>query len=119
MDPNMKKTFDGPESGEGSVYHWTGNDKVGEGTMTIVESKKNDHIKIKLEFLKPFQATNTTTFTFQESEKQTLVTWTMTGKNNFMSKLMQLFTTMDKMVGNDFQNGLEGLKVLTQPGYKR
>ncbi len=115
----MKKTFDGPESGEGSVYHWTGNDKVGEGTMTIVESKKNDHIKIKLEFLKPFQATNTTTFTFQESEKQTLVTWTMTGKNNFMSKLMQLFTTMDKMVGNDFQNGLEGLKVLTQPGYKR
>ncbi len=119
MDPAMKKTFEGPESGEGAVYHWEGNDKVGEGTMTIVESKKNDHIKIKLEFLKPFKATNTATFSFQASDKQTLVTWGMTGKNNFMSKVMQLFTTMDKMVGNDFQNGLEGLKVLTQPGYKR
>jgi hypothetical protein len=119
MDPNMKKTFDGPESGEGAVYHWVGNEKVGEGTMTILESKKNDHVKIKVDFLKPYQASNTVTFTFQVGENQTLVTWGMTGKNNFMSKVMQLFTTMDKMVGNDFQNGLEGLKVLTQPGYKR
>ena len=64
MDTGMKKTFSGAPSGQGSVYAWAGNDKVGEGRMTIEKSDKPSLVSIKLEFLKPFAATNTATFTF-------------------------------------------------------
>src|SRR5579871_5170671 len=65
LDPNMKMTFTGPEAGTGAAYAWTGNNKVGEGRMTIVESRPNELVRIKLEFMKPFAATNASEFTFQ------------------------------------------------------
>ena len=86
MDPDAKSTFDGPTSGVGSKFHWAGNSKVGEGNMTIAESRPNDVIRIDLEFLKPFAAKNLAEFTFKPVGDGTEVTWTMTGKNNFMAK---------------------------------
>src|SRR5262245_1389924 len=58
MDPQMKKTFEGPASGAGAIYAWAGNDKVGEGKMTIEKSLPPSLVAIKLEFFKPFAATN-------------------------------------------------------------
>ena len=62
LDPTMKKTFSGSESGAGAEYAWSGNNKAGEGRMTMLDSKPNEQLSIKLEFLKPFPATNVTTF---------------------------------------------------------
>ena len=39
IDPAMKHSYEGPASGVGAVYHWAGNNEVGEGRMTIVESR--------------------------------------------------------------------------------
>jgi len=78
--------------------------------MTLTESRPSDLIRIKLEFIRPFKATNTTEFTFKPQDGQTLVTWTMTGRNNFMSKAFCLFMNMDKMVGGDFEKGLANMK---------
>src|SRR5262245_58791008 len=64
LDPDLQRTYSGPQSGAGATYHWLGNPKVGEGRMTIVESRPNELVRITLEFLKPFQATNQTEFTF-------------------------------------------------------
>jgi hypothetical protein len=115
MDPNQKRDLSGPESGTGAVLHWTGNDQVGEGRMTITDSRPNELIQIKLEFLKPWQAVNTSDFEFKSnSDKSTEVTWTMTGQRNFFMKLFCLFKNMDKMVGGDFEKGLAKLKVLTE-----
>src|SRR5437762_2863164 len=50
IDPNMKTNFDGPPAGNGAIYGWTGNSDVGEGRMTITDSKPSELIKIKLEF---------------------------------------------------------------------
>lgn len=110
LDPGMKTTYEGPAAGTGAVYSWVGNSKVGEGRMTIADSRPSDLVRIKLEFMKPFAATNTAEFTFQPQGNQTAVTWSMTGKKNFVTKAMGLVMNMDKMVGGQFEQGLAQMK---------
>jgi len=106
LDPIMKQAYEGAPAGTGAIYTWSGNNEVGEGRMTITESRPSDLIRIKLEFFKPFAATNTAEFTFKPEGNQTAVTWSMTGNNNFMAKAVHLFMNMDKMVGGQFEKGL-------------
>lgn len=114
LDPNANVTFGGEPSGKGATFAWSGNDKVGAGRQTIVESHPDELIQIKLEFEKPFKATNTAEFTFQPEGDQTLVTWSMFGKNNFMGKAISLIMDCDKMVGPDFEKGLASLKAIVE-----
>ena len=114
LDPNMKLTYGGAQAGVGATYAWTGNDKVGEGRMTILESHPSDKVVIKLEFLKPFEATNTTAFVIQPEAGGVKVTWDMNGVNNFISKAATLFMDMDKEVGGDFARGLAKLKAVAE-----
>jgi uncharacterized protein YndB with AHSA1/START domain len=114
MDPNMKMTFDGPAAGEGSSQSWTGNAKVGAGKMTITRSEAPSLVLLKLEFFKPFKATNQTEFTFKPEGQGTVVSWTMSGKNNFMAKAIHLVMNMDKVVGPQFEQGLTQLKATAE-----
>ncbi len=114
IDPAAKYTYDGAPTGTGAIFTWVGNNKVGEGTMTLTESRPHDLIRIKLEFRKPFQATNTAEFTFTPEGEQTVVTWSMSGRNNFMLKAMGLFMNMDKMIGADFEKGLATMKSVVE-----
>jgi hypothetical protein len=114
IDPAMQETYGGAPSGLGASYSWTGNSKVGTGRMTLTESRPVELIRIKLEFLKPFAATNTAEFTFKPNGNQTIVTWSMFGKSNFICKLMGLFVSMDKMCGRQFEKGLADLKSATE-----
>lgn len=110
LDPSMSKNFSGAPAGVGSVYDWSGNDKVGTGRMTITAANSAQKVVIKLEFLKPFQATNTATFSLSPEASGTRVNWAMEGRNNFIAKCMGVFMNMDKMVGGDFERGLASLK---------
>src|SRR6266404_5297391 len=65
IDPNCKLTYDGPPAGVGASFAWAGNKEVGEGRMTVMESKPGELVRFKLEFLKPFEATNTAELTFK------------------------------------------------------
>ena len=114
MDPTMKKTFEGAPSGTGSVYSWVGNSKVGAGRMTIEKSDAPALVGLKLEFLKPWKATNDTTFTFVPSDAGTKVTWAMEGEKGFVMKAFGLVMNMDKVVGRDFERGLAALKSLAE-----
>ncbi len=114
LDPNAKNTFSGPSAGVGAGFAWAGNSEVGEGRMTITESKANEAILMKLEFVKPFEAVNTTEFTFKPEGNSTTVTWSMFGKNNFMSKAVDLFIDCDQMVGGQFEKGLADLKTIVE-----
>jgi len=115
-DPAMKKTFEGPSSGPGAVYAWDGNNKVGAGRLTILESKPGELVSMKLQFFRPFAGTNQVNFILVPSETGTQVTWAMDGKNNFMGKAMSLVMNMDKMVGKDFEQGLANLNTVVQGG---
>ena len=114
LDPSAKTTFEGPSAGTGAVFKWAGNKEVGEGSMTITESRPSDLIRIRLEFLKPFAATNTAQFSFNPAGNQTEVTWSMEGRNNFIAKAVCLFMNMDKMVGGQFENGLANMKSIVE-----
>ncbi len=114
LDPDMKRTYSGPSSGPGAVYAWSGNHQVGEGSMTATEVRPNEIIRMKLDFLKPFKASNDVEFSFRSEGAGTSVTWTMSGKNNFVSKAMGLFMNCDKMVGGQFEQGLSKLKSVVE-----
>jgi len=118
LDPAMKKSHEGAPAGVGAAYSWSGNDQVGEGRMTMIESRPNEVIRIKLEFLKPFAATNTAEFSFKADGNQTTVTWSMFGTNNFMAKAFGLFMNMDRLVGGDFEKGLAHLKTVAETAGK-
>jgi hypothetical protein len=114
LDPDAKSIFEGPSAGTGAVMRWAGNKKVGEGSMTITESRPGEMIRIRLEFLKPFKATNTAEFTFNPEDGQTTVIWSMTGTNNLFFKAFGLFMNCDDMVGRDFEKGLAQLKSIAE-----
>ena len=110
IDPAMKQTYEGALAGPGAIYTWSGNNEVGEGRMTITDSRPSDLIRVKLEFFKPFAATNTAEFAFKPEGNQTLVTWSMFGEKNFMAKAVHLVMNMDKMIGGQFEKGLADMK---------
>jgi hypothetical protein len=114
VDPNAKVIFEGPASGVGAVFRWDGNKDIGSGSMTIQESRPSDLIRIRLEFLKPFAAVNTTEFTFTPQGGQTLVTWSMYGKNGFLGKAIGLFMDCEKMVGPMYEKGLASMKGIVE-----
>lgn len=113
-DPAVKKTYEGPPSGEGAVFAWAGNNQVGEGRLTITESHPYDLVRIRLDFIKPFATTNTAEFTFEPEGDQTIVTWSMFGNQPFMGKAISLFMDMDKMIGDNFEKGLANMKNIAE-----
>lgn len=118
IDPSMKQTYEGAPAGPGAVYTWTGNKEVGAGRMTITDSRPSDLIRVKLEFFKPFAATNTAEFTFVPEGNQTRVTWSMFGEKNFMAKAVHLVMSMDKMIGGQFEKGLADMKTAAEGAAK-
>jgi uncharacterized protein YndB with AHSA1/START domain len=110
LDPNQKKTYSGPESGEGAVTAWSGNDQVGKGQMTITESAENERVVIDLEFKEPFESKSVTTFRFEPAgEDDTSVSWAMEGESGLVMKVMGIFTDFDGAIGKDFEKGLAAL----------
>ncbi len=114
LDPALKRSYEGAPAGTGAMYAWVGNHQVGEGRMTVMESRPSELIRIKLDFVKPFRGTNIAEFTFEPRGDQTAVTWTMTGQKNFMAKAIHLFMSMDRMVGGYFEQGLAQMKSLVE-----
>lgn len=114
LDPNAKTMFGGPESGVGASMSWDGNKKIGAGRMTITESRPNELVQFKLEFIRPFVATNTAEFTFKNDGGRTVVSWTMRGRSNFFFKAFGLLMNCDDMAGRDFEKGLASLKELAE-----
>jgi uncharacterized protein YndB with AHSA1/START domain len=113
-DPALKRTYSGAERGKGAVYAWESNKNVGSGRMEILEATAPSKIVIKLDFLKPFEAHNTAEFTMLPQGGATNVVWAMHGPAPFMSKVMQVFMNMDRMIGKDFEAGLANLKAASE-----
>jgi uncharacterized protein YndB with AHSA1/START domain len=109
VDPDLQRTFSGAESGVGAVYEWSGNRKAGQGRMEITAADAPSRIQIALQYLKPFKSSNTTTFELTERDGGTHVTWRMVGPKTLMTRIMGIFSSMDKLVGRDFEKGLTQL----------
>lgn len=114
IDPAVINTHSGAESGVGAAYAWSGNNEVGQGRMEIVESVPSSKIVMKIDFIKPFEGHNTVEFTLVPQGDTTIVTQAMYGASPYISKLMSLFFSLDKMVGTKYEEGLATLKTLAE-----
>lgn len=114
LDPGMQTTFEGPASGVGAKYAWQGNKDVGKGRMAIIESIPASKVGMDLEFIEPFASKARTDIDIEPTATGSKVTWSMHGENNFISKLMSVFVSMDAMIGKDFEEGLANLKQLAE-----
>ena len=112
LDPELKRSYSGAESGVGAQYAWEGNNKVGTGRMEITGAT-DELVEIDLEFLKPFKARNKTVFQVTGNPAGTRVLWTMSGERNL---LMAVAGTLffDKAIGKDFDKGLAKLKAAAE-----
>ena len=113
-DPELKRTYSGAERGKGAIYGWEGNKNVGSGRMEILEANSPSLLKIQLDFLKPFEAHNIAEFTMLPQGNATNLVWVMHGPAPFMSKVMQVFMSFDKMIGKDFETGLARIKSVSE-----
>lgn len=116
LDPNAKFSFEGPAAGKGAVFAWSGNEKIGEGRMTIVESRPDELVDIQLAFTKPFEDTSSSTFALKPEGSQTQVTWHMRGEQNFLQKAFCVLMNGEKMLGGEMEKGLVKLKSVAEAG---
>jgi hypothetical protein len=113
LDPELQRTYSGPDQGAGARYEWKGNRKAGQGNMRITGSTP-EAIDITIDFLKPFKATNTTRFSLNPSGAGTEVLWEMWGEQKGVMALVGKVYSMDKMIGPDFEKGLARLKAVAE-----
>jgi hypothetical protein len=113
-DPGANIVYPGKTRGEGAAYEWDSQGKTGKGRMTVVESQASRKVVMRLEFLRPFVATNTAVFSIASEGPVTHITWSMTGCNGFVHKLFGTIFSMDKTVGGEFAKGLTSLKQLVE-----
>jgi hypothetical protein len=118
-DPAIKTRFEGPRAGRDAAMHWVGNSQVGEGTMTITDSKPAERVGARLDFIRPFPSTAEADFTLTPQSGGTQVTWTINGHHTFIPKAVSLFMNMDKMIGGEFEKGLAELKTIVESDAKK
>ena len=118
LDPKAKITFEGPPSGTGTIMTWAGNNEVGEGKMTLAESRPNELVKINVDIVKPMEGSSTTEFAFKPEGDQTAVTWSMSGPHNFIVKAMCLVMNGKKMMSDMMDKGLANMKSMVEGASK-
>jgi len=129
LDPNAKTHYEGPSAGPGAAFEWSGDKKVGAGRLTIVDSRPSERVELRLDMRKPFAAVNDVTFFLapdgevtqgrwlartlgfggDSATRKTHVVWSMSGNANLASRAMNIFMSRDKMIGEQFEKGLENL----------
>jgi uncharacterized protein YndB with AHSA1/START domain len=118
MDPTTEHRHSGADTGPGATLGWTGK-KTGAGSMTITECRAGELVRMRLDFLKPFAATHTVDFTFRREDGQTVATWSMSGVNTFLFRVIGLFMSTEKMCGPQFEAGLAELKALAEAAARK
>lgn len=113
-DPEMKRTFSGARSGNGSIYEFDGNRDVGKGRLEIVEAVEPTKVVMTLDMEEPMKGHNLVEYTIQPTAGGSEVTWAMSGRCDYMGKLAGIFINVDKMLGKDFTDGLNNLKRLVE-----
>ena len=112
-DPAMRGEYRGPASGPGAAYHFEGNQDVGKGSLRILATVARQ-VTMQLHMIEPFEGRNTVEFILAPQAGATQVTWAMHGPSPYLGRLAGVFFDMDRMIGQDFESGLAGLKAIAE-----
>ena len=113
MDRDQKNTWSGADGTVGSYEEWEG-DTVGTGRQEIVALEQDRKVTTDLRFFEPWESQSTVSLELAPEGEGTRVDWIMTSKNEGLGRLMAVFMDMDKMIGPDFEKGLQNLKAVTE-----
>jgi uncharacterized protein YndB with AHSA1/START domain len=120
LDPGMQKTFEGQNGAVGSSYSWSGNDRVGAGSMTVTEAQPGKKLAAKMQMNRPYISTSQTYWTLEGQGNQTKVTWAMDGESRtLIAKTFTMLMNMDKMIGSNYETGLDQLKSVAEAEAKK
>lgn len=110
--PDMKTSFAGPDSGAGATYTWEGKTS-GRGELKLTRSNP-DRIEFDLDF-EQGKYVSKGSIAIEPSGGSVKVIWTNEGDLgwNPVSRYFGLF--MDKLMGPDFEKGLQNLKERVEP----
>jgi uncharacterized protein YndB with AHSA1/START domain len=116
MDPEMRTSYHGTDGNVGFVSAWESDDKnVGKGEQEITGIIEGHRIDYELRFIEPFESTSLAYMITEDvSDQQTKVRWGFTGRMKYPMNLMLLFMDFEKMIGDDFEHGLENLKAILE-----
>jgi uncharacterized protein YndB with AHSA1/START domain len=114
IDPTMKKTFTGEDGHVGSKMEFEGNSDAGSGNLEILGVVPNDSVEIKLIMTKPMHAENLIHYKLTPEGAGTRFTWAMEGDGGFMTKLMTLLIDCEKMIGGQFEQGINNLRQVVE-----
>ena len=113
-DPAMKAEYSGAAAGPGAVCDFQGNKDVGKGRISITGADEPSRVTMQLDMWEPFEGHNEVNFTLAPDGPGTRVTWAMQGPSALKTKVMDIFISMDQMIGKDFEAGLANLKQLAE-----
>jgi uncharacterized protein YndB with AHSA1/START domain len=114
LNPKMKRTYGGRDTGVGATSDWSGPRGAGKGRMVITDSTAPKLIVVKADWEKPFSLQNINRFTLEPDGAGTKLTWSLRGQNVYVMKLMGVFIDMDRKMGDHLELGLSNLKAIAE-----
>ena len=114
IDPNMKKTFKGDDGQVGAVMEFEGNSDAGSGRLEVISLVPNEKVEIRLLMTQPMAADNLVTYTLVPEGDATRFIWSMSGDGGFMGKLISVLIDCEKMIGDQFSEGIANLKTVVE-----
>lgn len=113
-EPDARGRYSGPAAGVGAHYAWEGKE-LGQGSMEVTGLDPDREVRLRLDFIKPFEAHNVALFKITpQADGSCELSWAMEGPSPYVSKLMGLLFNMDRMIGADFEQGLKNLQQIAE-----
>ena len=120
LDPAMEIQYNEKPSGIGAAYQWKSDDpNVGNGRMTTTLVTPNQSVDQEIFFEVPIvgESKSDIRWDLEPLENNaTRVSWTMSGENDLLSKVMIALSgeDMESSIGEMLEQGLENLEATTQ-----
>jgi hypothetical protein len=116
MDPNQVNTYTGEDGTVGFAAAWKSDlDSVGSGEEEIIALEEGKRIGFALRFKEPFESQASSEMLFASTDSTTTqLTWNFNGNMAYPFNVMQLFISMEDMLGSDIQEGLNNMKAILE-----
>src|SRR3954463_11738541 len=113
LDPEVRRTYGGPARGVGSSYYWSGNERIGQGRLTVTAAAE-DKVEVERELKQPSAVESDLEFRAVAAEGGSRVSLTVLGTHDLEGRSLGFFSSAEKKLGAELDAALAGIKELTE-----
>lgn len=120
-DKSLSYEIIGDDGKVGSIYRWQGDPNItGQGEMKMLTMSKNV-INMSMNFVAPYPTNAKIRYEIDDLDEDDCfdVYWTFEKSLSFTERLFFPFMKLEQYLGNDYQNGLNQLKLMTETEFER